>query len=48
MITPHKEFKSISLLKLKEIMGEKPILIDVRNFYEQKVAEKLGFIYGSL
>lgn len=48
LVSPHKEFKSISILKLKEIMGEKPALVDIKNFYDKNVAEKLGFIYYSL
>jgi len=43
----HDEFKEITLEKLKEKM-EKPVLIDVKFFYNKAEAEKLGFIYKCL
>lgn len=48
LISTHKEFKSVSILKLKELMGNKPALVDIKNFYDRDVAERLGFIYYSL
>lgn len=48
LINPHKQFESLSLDMLKAMMGKKPILVDVRNFYDRKGAEERGFIYRSL
>ncbi len=43
----HDVFKKIELDDLKAIMGDKPIIIDVRGMF-QKVAEKNGVLYRTL
>lgn len=47
LATPHEQFKNIPLESLKTKM-DKPILIDVKSFYNKKNAEELGFIYKCL
>ena len=47
LITEHDKFKEITLEKLKQKM-DKPILIDIKSFYNKKEAKKLGFIYKNL
>ena len=44
----HDVFKEITLDKLKTIMGNNPVLIDVRGFYDRNKAEKKGFYYWRL
>ena len=46
--TAHDAFKKIRLDLLKEIMGEKPVLIDVRGIFNREEASKEGFYYKSL
>ncbi len=48
LAVPHADFKSFSLKKLKAWMPEKPILIDVKGFFDRSEAEKLGFSVESL
>jgi UDP-N-acetyl-D-mannosaminuronate dehydrogenase len=48
VFSPHKEFKELTLEKLKSFMNEKPILFDVKRFYNKEEAKKLGKKYLSL
>lgn len=41
----HKLFNGITLVELRSIMNNKPVLIDVKEFYEKQKAENLGFSY---
>lgn len=43
----HDEFKKLGLHEIRDIMGENPVLIDIRGLF-RKEAEKTGFIYQSL
>ena len=45
MFSPHNEFKEITLSKLKDMMTEKPILFDLKRFYDRKEAQSLGINY---
>ena len=47
LVTPHAVFKKIKLAQIKKVM-KTPLLVDVRNFFNRKQAEKLGFNYKSL
>jgi UDP-N-acetyl-D-glucosamine/UDP-N-acetyl-D-galactosamine dehydrogenase len=47
LITPHEEFRALTLPKLKQMMP-KPVLVDIRGFYPRKEAEAMGFIYDTL
>jgi len=47
MISPHDEFKSLTLKKLKILMNSL-IMIDIPSFYNRAEADKLGFAYRSL
>ena len=44
----HREFKEITLDKLKEMMNDNPVLIDVRGMFGRREAEKKGFLYRGL
>lgn len=44
LMTAHNEFKRLNLEKAKKCM-HLPILIDGRRMFDQKAAEKIGFIY---
>ena len=44
----HKTFRGITVDKLKEIMSDKPILIDIRGFFDCKEMEDKGFYYRTL
>ena len=48
VFSPHNVFKEISLEKLKQITNENPILVDIKQFYDKKQAENLGFYYKTL
>lgn len=48
LATGHDIFKNVTLKKLSDISNKKPLLVDVRNFYDKKEAVKKGFIYRSL
>jgi len=48
LFSPHDKFKEISLEDLHKICQQNPVLYDVKNFYDKKKAEKLGFTYKSL
>ena len=43
--SPHDVFKDITLDKLKGLMTDRPILIDIKSFYDQEEALKKGFYY---
>ncbi len=47
-LVPHKEFGMITLEKIKDLMGEHPILIDVRSRFKKEEAEKLSIDYKEL
>jgi len=44
----HDVFKEITIDKLIEIMSDNPILIDVRGFFNQRVAKEKRLIYITL
>lgn len=44
----HSVFRKITLEKLKKIMGEPPVLIDVRGFFDPDKARKREFVYKGL
>jgi len=44
----HKAFQEIILDKLKALMNHKPVLIDVRGFFDRQEAEEKGFYYQTL
>lgn len=44
----HDAFKEITLDRLKSIMNDTPVLIDVRGFFDDKQAMKKGFYYRTL
>jgi len=44
----HREFKGMTLDKLKEMMNDNPVLIDVRGMFDRREAEKKGYLYKQL
>lgn len=44
----HKAFREMTVNKLKDIMNDKPILIDVRGFFDSKEIAEKGFYYLTL
>jgi len=44
----HDAFRGINLGHLKKVMGNRPILIDVRQAYDREAAEGEGFYYQTL
>ncbi len=48
MFSPHREFKELTLAKLKNMMNEQPVLFDLKRFYDKKEAKRLGITYKCL
>ncbi len=48
LAVPHSAFKSLTLKKLKAIMPKKPLLFDLKNFFDRSEAGKLGFLVENL
>ncbi|MCX6789506.1 MAG: nucleotide sugar dehydrogenase [Candidatus Gribaldobacteria bacterium] len=48
LATLHNEFKTITLERLKIIMPEAPVLVDVKSFYLKQKPQEKGFIYQAL
>jgi len=48
IITDHTEFKNLNLQKVKELMNEKPAIIDGKRIINPHKAEKLGFTYRGI
>ena len=44
----HKAFQKVSVDKLKAIMSDRPVLIDVRGFFDRQEAAEKGFYYRTL
>lgn len=45
LMTAHDEYKNFGLDKLKDLLTEKPIIIDGRNVYSKEASREKGFIY---
>jgi nucleotide sugar dehydrogenase len=45
LLTDHDAFRDISLQRLFKICREKPVIVDVRRFFDWKQAKNAGFIY---
>jgi UDP-N-acetyl-D-glucosamine/UDP-N-acetyl-D-galactosamine dehydrogenase len=48
LVSPHEEYRKLTLKKLKDMMGKTPILMDIKGFYDRDEALSLGFIYDTL
>ncbi|MBA7710149.1 UDP-glucose 6-dehydrogenase [subsurface metagenome] len=44
----HEAFKEVTVGKLKGIMNDNPVLIDVRGFFDSQEAAEKGFYYRTL
>lgn len=45
IVTDHTEFKNLDLTEIKQLMNDKPAIIDGKRIINPKQAEKHGFIY---
>jgi len=45
VVTDHPEFKKLNLTRLKQLMNDKPLIVDGRRIINPLEAERLGFIY---
>jgi len=48
VFSPHQVFAGISLADIKSMMADRPILIDIKRFYDKNQAKDLGIIYKHL
>ncbi len=48
VFSPHRQFRNFSLEDLRNWTAETPILLDLKEFYDRRRAEELGFVYQSL
>ena len=44
----HDAYKRMTLVELRQVMGDRPILIDVRGLFDEKEAMEIGFYYRTL
>ena len=44
----HAPFKEMSVQKIRSLMKDDPVLIDVRGMVDRNMAEKLGIFYRKL
>jgi UDP-N-acetyl-D-galactosamine dehydrogenase len=48
VFSPHSVFRKIALQRLKKKMSGRPLLVDIKSFYREDEARKMGMIYRSL
>lgn len=48
VFSPHDEFKTLSLKKIKKEMNQSPVLIDIKGMFDYQEAVEEGFIYEQL
>ena len=48
VFSPHDEFKTLSLKKIKKEMNQSPVLIDIKGMFNYQEAVEEGFIYEQL
>ena len=44
----HDQFRKMTIKEIRNLMNEKPVLIDVRGIIDNKKAEKAGIYYQRL
>ncbi|MCK9593140.1 MAG: UDP binding domain-containing protein [Methanoregula sp.] len=44
----HKQFKEMSVEKIRSLMDDHPVLVDVRGMVDRDAAEKAGMFYRKL
>jgi len=48
LVNKHKQFYSLTIPKLKKIMNKNPVIVDVKNFFNEEEAKRNNFLYYSL
>jgi len=48
LVNKHKQFYELTSEKLKSIMNENPLIVDVKNLFNEEEVKKQGFLYYSL
>ena len=48
LVNKHKQFYSLTADKLKSIMNQNPLIVDVKNLFNEEEVKKQGFLYYSL
>ena len=48
LVNKHKQFYSITMQKLKNIMNKNPVIVDVKNFFNEEEAKRNNILYYSL
>ncbi len=48
VFSPHNVFRKITLRRLKSRMARRPVLVDIKSFYAEDEAKKLGMIYRAM
>ena len=48
LMTPWKVYKDLDFTKIKELMSEKPVIIDPFNFWDNEFLEGLGYVYKGI
>jgi UDPglucose 6-dehydrogenase len=46
--TEWEQFRALDLDRLKQVMAEKPAIVDLRNIYPPEDVRRVGFIYESI
>ena len=48
LVNKHKQFRSLTADKLKNIMNQNPLIVDVKNLFNEEEVKKGGFLYYPL
>lgn len=48
VFSPHNIFRKITLRQLRRKMTDQPVLIDIKAFYSEQLAQRLGMLYRTL
>ena len=48
IVTEWEQFRALDLDRLKQVMAEKPAIVDLRNIYLPEEMRQRGFIYESV
>ena len=48
IVTEWEQFRALDLDRLKQVMADKPVIVDLRNIYRPDEMRQRGFIYESV
>ena len=48
IVTEWEQFRALDLDRLKQVMADKPVIVDLRNIYLPEEMRQRGFIYESV